>query len=110
MRKERKVNIIRSLKHEISFYKRQLLTVNHITMDRTELKHLRLHQMFSREEVMQMPKEMLSPLLQYRMVKAFESAIMELPIETEYDDYFGAYRASLDLWVKPNPMDRRVSE
>lgn len=101
MKKERKVNIIKSLKHQISFYKRQLIPVNHITFDRTDLKHLRLQQMFSMKEVMQMPKEMVSPLLQHRMVKAFESAIMELPIETEFDEHFGVYRATLDLWVKP---------
>lgn len=101
MRKERKVNIIRSLKHEISFYKRQLLPVNHITIDRTELQHLRIQQSFSREEVMQMPRDTISPLLQYRMAKAFENAIMELPIETEFDEHFGVYKASLDLWVKP---------
>lgn len=101
MRKERKVNIIRSLKHEISFYKRQLLPVNHITIDRTELQHLRIQQSFSREEVIQMPRDMISHLLQYRMAKAFEDAISELPIETEFDEHFDVYRASLDLWVKP---------
>lgn len=87
MRRERKVNIIRALKDELEFYK--------------GLNHLRLQQMFSREEVMQMPKEEVSPLLQHRMAKAFENAIMELPIETEFDEHFGVYRASLDLWVKP---------
>ena len=99
MRKERKVNTIRALRYELDFYKRQPVPVK--IVDRTELIHLRLHQMFSREEVMQMPKEMVSPLLQHRMVKAFENAIMELPIETEFDEHFGVYRASLDLWVKP---------
>lgn len=99
MRRERKVNIIRALKDELDFYKRQPVGVRTITM--TGLNHLRLQQMFSREEVMQMPKEMVSPLLQHRMAKAFENAIMELPIETEFDEHFGVYRASLDLWVKP---------
>lgn len=101
MRKDRKVNIIRSLKHEISFYKRQLLPVNHITIDRTELQHLRLHQVFSREEVMQMPKDVFPDLLKRRLSRAFENAIMQMPIETEFDEYFGVYRATLDLWVKP---------
>ena len=98
MRKERKVNIIRSLKHELSFYKRQsgVRTIN-----MTGLKPLRLHAMFSREEVMQMPKEEVSPLLQHRMAKAFEDAIMQMPIETEFDEHFGVYRANIDLWVKP---------
>ena len=99
MKAERKVNIIRALKSEIDFYKRQLVPVN--VVYKTDLNHLRLQQMFSREEVMQMPKEMVSPLLQHRMTKAFEDAIMELPIETEFDEHFGVYRASLDLWVKP---------
>lgn len=99
MRRERKVNIIRSLKHELSFYKRQPVGVRTVNM--TGLNHLRLQQMFSREEVMQMPKEEVSPLLQHRMAKAFEDAIMQMPIETEFDEHFGVYRARLDLWVKP---------
>ena len=99
MKKQRKVNIIRALKYELDFYKRQPVPVK--VLDRTELRHLRLHQMFSREEVMQMPKETVSPLLQHRMAKAFEESIMELPIETEFDEKFGVYRASIDLWVKP---------
>lgn len=99
MNKIRKTNIIRSLKHEISFYKGQLLPVNHI--DRTELQHLRLQQVFSREEVMQMPKDVMPDLLQRRLSRAFENAIMEMPIETEFDDYFGVYISTLDLWVKP---------
>ena len=102
MRRERKVNIIRSLKHELYFYKRQLFPVN--VLNRTDLRHLRLHQMFSREEVMQMPKDIVAPLLQHRMAKAFEDAIMELPIETEFDEKFGVYRASIDLWVKPKGL------
>lgn len=92
---ERKVNIIRALKSEIDFYKRQLVPVN--VFYKTDLKHLRLCSSFS----MQMPKDVISPLLVHKIVKAFEDSIMELPIETEYDEHFGVYRASLDLWVKP---------
>lgn len=99
MKKQRKVNIIRALKYELDFYKRQPVPVK--IVDRTELRHLRLHQMFSREEVMRMPKDSISPLLRYRLAKAFEDAISELPIETEFDEHFGVYRASIDLWVKP---------
>ena len=99
MRKERKVNTIRALKYDLSYYKRQPVGIKTVNM--TNLTHLRLHQMFSREEVMQMPKDVVSPLLQHRMAKAFEDVIMELPIETEFDEHFGVYRASLDLWVKP---------
>lgn len=99
MRKERKANIIRALKHEVYFYKRQLMPVN--VFDKTELRHLRLHSSFSREEVMQMPRDVVSPLLMRRMVKAFENSIMDLPIEAEYDERFGSYIATLDLWVKP---------
>lgn len=98
-KKQRKANIIKALKYELDFYKRQPVPIKTVYM--TELNHLRLQQMFSREEVIQMPKEMVAPLLQHRMVKAFEDAIMELPIETEFDERFGVYRASLDLWVKP---------
>lgn len=99
MKKWRKVNIIRALKYELDFYKRQPVGIKEI--NRTELRHLRLHQMFSPEEVRQMPKDCISPLFRYRMSKAFEDAISELPIETEFDERFGVYRASLDLWVKP---------
>lgn len=100
MKAERKLNIIRALKNELDFYKRQPFPVR--VIETTELNHLRLHQMFSREEVIQMPKDIISPLLKHRMAKAFEDAIMELPIETEFDEHFGVYRASLDLWVNPN--------
>lgn len=98
MRKDRKVNIIRSLKRELSFYKKQSVKIKKIYP--AELKHLRLTQMFSREEVMQMPKDTISPLLQHRMAKAFEDAMIELPIETEFNEDSGVYVASLDLWVK----------
>lgn len=99
MRKDRKVNMIRALKSEVNFYKRQLMPAN--VVYQTELKHLRLRSAFSRQEVVQMPKDMLSPLLQHRIVEAFENTITELPIETEFDEEFGVYRASIDLWVKP---------
>ena len=99
MKRERKVNIIRALKNELYLYKRQSIGVK--TVHRTDLNHLRLNQMFTSEEVMKMPKESLSPLLQRRMVKAFEDAIIKLPIETEFDEKTGVYRASIDLWVKP---------
>lgn len=99
MRKERKVNTIRALKYELSYYKRQPVGIKTVNM--TDLTHLRLEQVFSREEVIQMPKDIVAPILQHRMAKAFEDAIMKLPIETELDEYSGGYRARLDLWVKP---------
>lgn len=102
MRKERKVNIIRSLKSELLFYKQK--TIAPLKVDITPLKHLRIQQAFSREEVIQMPKDIVSPLLIRRMVKAFEDSITELPIETEYDEDLGVYKAKLDLWVKPKVM------
>lgn len=98
MRKKRKVNIIRSLKSELYFYKHKSLTP--LTFDITNLKHLRIQQAFLREEVIQMPKDIVSSLLIRRMVKTFEDSIMELPIEIEYDEEFGIYKAKLDLWVK----------
>ena len=96
MRRERKVNIIRALKDEIDFYKRQHVCVKY-SMDMTGLNHLKLSSAFNVDEVMNIPKS----LLVRRMVKLFEDVIMELPIETEYDEHFGVYKASLDIWVKP---------
>lgn len=98
MEKDRKVNTIRALKSELLFYKKKAITP--LKVDITYLKHLRIQQAFSREEVMQMPKVIVSPLLIRRMVKAFEDSITELPIETEYDEDLGIYKAKLDLWVK----------
>ena len=105
MRRERKVNIIRALKDELDFYKRQPVPVK--VIERTELNHFRISQVFSQEEISRMPKEILSPLLIQRITKEFADLIGRLPIETEYDEKFGVYRARLDLWVNPNPMDRR---
>ena len=99
MRSERKVNTIRALKQEIAFYKRQMVPVN--VVYKTELNHLRLCTSFSRGEVVQIPKDILSSILVHRIAKAFEDTVTELPIKTEYDEHFGIYRASLDLWVKP---------
>lgn len=99
MRKERKVNTIRALKYELESYKRQPVPVKEIYLG--DLKHLRLHQSLSREEVMEMPKDLVTPLLQHKMAKALEDAVKVLPIETEFDEDFGVYRANLDLWVKP---------
>lgn len=102
MRSVRKVNIIRALKDEIIFYKKQLDPINmHDRLDRTELKHLRLSAEFSLHEVEQMPKDVLSPLLIHKIVESFKNTIMYLPMETEYDERFDIYKAILDLWVKP---------
>jgi hypothetical protein len=95
MRRERKVNIIRALKDEIDFYKKQCVYVKYL--DRSELRHLRLSSAYSADEILNIPKS----ILMRRMVKPFEDVIMELPIETEYDENVGVYRASLDIWVKP---------
>ena len=101
MRKKRKVNIIRALKDEINFYKRQLFVPAKYQMDRTELNHLRLNGAVSINEVMNAPTStILASLLAHRMVKTFEDSIKELPIETEYDEHLGIYRANLDIWVK----------
>lgn len=99
MKAERKVNIIRALKSEIDFYKRQPVPVKYLNM--TDLNHLRLNASFSVQEVVQMPKDVLSPLLIHKIVKAFEDTIMDLPIETEYVEAYHMYKATLDLWVKP---------
>lgn len=99
MRRERKVNIIRALKDELDFYKRQPVPVK--VIERTELNHLRISSAFSRNEVAEMPKDVLSKLLIHRISMEFENSIMQMPIETYYDEHFGMYKASLDLWVKP---------
>lgn len=99
MKKERKVNLIRALKSELEFYKHQPVNIN--TVYKTNLTHLRINQMFSRQEVLQMPKHILSDLVIDRMTKSFRDSIMDFPIETEFDELLGGYRASLDLWVKP---------
>lgn len=101
MRKERKVNIIRALKDEIDFYKQQ--TVKPMKLNMTELNHLRIQQVFSREEVMNfthMPEEVRTALIQRKIAKAVEDSIAKLPVETEFDVYSETYRVSLDLWVK----------
>lgn len=99
MQKPRKVNIIKALKSEIYFYKRQSVPVKMFNM--TDLNHLRLNASFSLQEVVQMPKDVLSPLLIHKLAKAFEDSIMQMPIETYYDESFGMHKATLDLWVKP---------
>ena len=98
MRKPRKVNTIKALKWEIAYYKRQLMPLNII--DRTTLKHLKLHTMFSPHEVDMMPKDVIPDMLIHRMTKAFADYISSLPIETSYDEQSNVYRAELDLWVK----------
>ena len=100
MRKPRKVNTIKALKWEIDYYKRQLVPVNTIVIDRTSLKHMKLHTIFSPQEVAMMPKDEISDALIHRMTKAFADYIGSLPIETSYDEQFNVYRAELDLWVK----------
>lgn len=99
MQKERKVNVIRALKNELEFYKRQPVPVREIGA--VDLVHLRLEQTFPREEVLQMPKEILSPLFIQRIANEFADLIGKLPIETEFDEHDLVYRTRLDLWVKP---------
>lgn len=105
MRKDRKVNTIRALKRELSFYKQS--TIKPMVSNTTELKHLRIQQIFSMEEAIyftQLPKELRTPLIQRRISKAVEDSIEELPVVTEFDEYSGTYRVSLDLWVKPKDI------
>ena len=99
MKAERKVNIIRALKDELDFYKRQPVPVK--VIEKMDLNHMRLCSSFSVEEVAQMPKDIMSPLLVHKLVKAFKDSIIQIPIETYYDEHFGMYKATLDLWVKP---------
>lgn len=98
MKKPRKINTIKALKWEIEYYKRQLVPVN--VVDRTSLKHLRLHTMYSPHEVAMMPRDAISDMLIHRMSKAFTDYIVSLPIETSYDKKYNVYKAELDLWVK----------
>ena len=85
--KVRKVNIIKALKEELRHYK--------------DLNHLRLKALFSREEVANMPRDVIPELLQIKLSKAFADNINKLPIETEYDENEDIYKARLDIWVKP---------
>ena len=39
-------------------------------------------------------------LLKHNLVKAFSENIMQMPIETEFDERYRGYRAYLDIWVK----------
>lgn len=98
MRKPRKVNTIKALKWEIEYYKRQRVSFN--VIDRTQLRHMKLHTMFSPHEVDMMPKDVIPDMLIHRMTKAFADYISSLPIETSYDEKYNVYRAELDLWVK----------
>lgn len=96
MRRDRKVNVIRSLKHEISYYKR--LPIVPLKLNPVDMKHIRVNHILSRDEVLGMPKEMIESLIKYKMV---ENAIAEIPIKLEFDEMSGGYRATLDLWFKP---------
>lgn len=100
MRKPRKVNTIKALKWEIDYYKRQLVPVNTIVIDRTTLKHIGLQTIFASHEVAMMSKDEISNKLKHRMTNAFADYISSLPIETSYDEQFDVYRAELNLWVK----------
>lgn len=102
MEKDRKVNTIRALKNTIDFYKRQTVKPA-ILYNTTELKHLRIQQVFSREEVMEItraPKEMRTSIFKHRIAKAFNDSIGELPVKTEFDEDSGTYKVSLDFWVE----------
>lgn len=101
MRKDRKVNTIRALKQELSFYKKS--TVNRMVFNTQELKHLKIQQIFSREEVIyftSLPKELRKAYVHRRIAKAVEDSIGVLPVVIEFDERSGTYRVSLDLWVK----------
>ena len=107
MTKPRKVNIIKALKSEIAFYKRQPAPVRMVY--EPSLSHIKLHTMFSPQEVAMMPKDVIPDLLIHRMTKAFADYISSLPIETSYDEKYNAYIADLDLWVKEGRDDYRWS-
>lgn len=98
MQKPRRVNTIRALKEEISFYKRQ--PVRFGVVDRTQLKHIKLISTFSPFEVATMKKDAISDLLLHRMSEAFKDYIINLPINKSYDEELNVYRADIDLWVR----------
>jgi hypothetical protein len=98
MNKDRKVNIIRDLKEEIIFYKKQLIPVN--TIDRTRLNHLKLSIAFTPEEIITMPADAKEDLIAHRMTKVFADSVMQMPIETEFDFQQNRYKATLDLWTR----------
>jgi hypothetical protein len=99
MTKPRKVNTIKALKWEIDYYKRQLVPVNTIVIDRTSLKHMRLQIMFEPHEIAMLSNDAISDMVMNRLAKSF-THITNLPIKTNYDERLGMYRAELDVWVK----------
>lgn len=96
MNKERKTNIIKALKSEIAWYKRQPVKIIRETID---LDHLCISSMFSFEEVAEMPKDIIPDLLICKLTKAFSDNIKDFPIRTSLDEKHRSYRADLDLWV-----------
>lgn len=98
MKKPRKINTIKALKREIEYYKRQTFPVKFI--EHTPLNHLKLQTMFTPNEVIMMPKDVIPNLLINRMAKVFADNIASLPIITSYDKQLDMYRAEIDLWVK----------
>ena len=97
MNKERKTNIIKALKSEIAWYKRQPVK---IIREVQELEHLCLNTVFTPHEVAMMPKDVIPDLLINKLAKAFADNISAMPIETSFDEEFNVYKARLDLWMK----------
>ena len=97
MNKERKTNIIKALKSEIAWYKRQ--PCEEIIRETIDLDHLCISSMFSFEEVAEMPKDIIPDLLIRKLTKAFSDNIKDFPIRTSLDEKHRSYRADLDLWV-----------
>lgn len=101
MRKERKVNIIRGLKQELSIYKQKTAVKNvELISLPIELKHLRIQKILSPEEVVRMPKEAEMDLPHQIILQALKDSIKDLPVEVEFDGFFGVWKVSLDMWVK----------
>ena len=96
MNKPRKKNIIKALKEELDFYKNQNLNFH---IESTPLKRIRLKATVSQREFMNMPKDFISELLLMHLSHAFEDSIKKLPIKVNFNNDFGIYQVTLDLWI-----------
>jgi hypothetical protein len=99
MNKERRVNIIKALKNELSFYKRQ--PVQYTVME-SNLKHLTLNTRIETDVIMNSNEIGLKNYLERRFSEQFTDAISsnKIPVKTEYDEYSRDCKITVDLYVK----------
>lgn len=98
MNKERRVNIIKALKNELSFYKRQ--PVKYTVME-SNLKHLALNTRIETDVIMNSNEIGLKNYLERRFSEQFVNAISsnKIPVKTEYDEHSRDCKITVDLYV-----------